>query len=67
MNTQSTTAEKWISLKDSLPLEGRVVHTKLDDVHGVRNEQQLIRNGKLWFFTDKSMYVYYTPTHWRYE
>lgn len=31
---------------------------------GPRNVQPLIRKGRLWFFTDMSMYVYYTPTHW---
>lgn len=45
--------------------EGVVVETKIDDARGVRNEQRLIRKGRLWFFDDMSMYVYYTPTHWR--
>lgn len=44
---------------------GEVLETKLDDEHGERNNQLLIRNGRLWFFPDMSMYVYYTPTHWR--
>lgn len=39
--------------------------TKIDDECGVRNEQTLIRKGNLWFFPDESMYVYYTPTHWK--
>ena len=38
--------------------------TKIDDGRGVRNEQRLILRGRLWFFDDDSMYVYYTPTHW---
>ncbi len=25
------------------------------------------RNGKLWFLPGGEMYVYYTPTHWRYS
>lgn len=45
--------------------EGVVVNTKIDDGRGVRNEQELVRRGRLWFFPDFSMYVYYTPTHWR--
>jgi hypothetical protein len=45
--------------------EGKVVMTKIDDERGMRNEKQLIRRGRLWFFPDKSMYVYYAPTHWR--
>lgn len=45
--------------------EGVTVDTKIDDVNGVRNEQPLRRSGRLWFVPDGSMYVYYTPTHWR--
>lgn len=41
------------------------VLTRIDDEHGVRNEQLLTRHGRLWWFVDGSMYVYYTPTHWR--
>ena len=26
---------------------------------------ELHDRGRLWFFPDGSMYVYYTPTHWR--
>jgi hypothetical protein len=44
--------------------EGIVVNTRIDDVDGIRNEQALKRRGRLWFFPDGSMYVYYTPTHW---
>jgi len=29
-----------------------------------RQIQSLVRKGRLWFFPDMSMYVYYTPTHW---
>lgn len=46
--------------------EGIEVDTKLDDAEfGVRNVQSMIRRGRLWWFPDGSMYVYYTPTHWR--
>lgn len=44
---------------------GEVVMTKIDDGRGVRNEQALKRNGSLWWYPDGSIYVYYTPTHWR--
>lgn len=27
-------------------------------------EQVLIRSGELWFLSDRSMYVYYTPEKW---
>lgn len=54
----------WISVDDELPSDGVEVNTKIDDGNGLRNEQSLLRQGRLWFFPDKSMYVYYTPTHW---
>lgn len=49
----------------SLAPAGEVVETKIDDEDGERNVQKLVRQGNLLFFPDKSMYVYYTPTHWR--
>jgi hypothetical protein len=45
--------------------EDVLVETKIDDEGGVRNVQSLRRSGRLWFFPDGSMHVYYTPTHWR--
>lgn len=56
------TSSYWQTI-DSAP-EGEIVMTRIDDGRGVRNEQPLIRQGRLWFVTDRSMYVYYTPTHW---
>lgn len=44
--------------------EGEVVATTIIDGEQ-RNTADLIRKGRLWFFTDMSMYVYYTPTHWK--
>jgi hypothetical protein len=41
------------------------VETKIDDANGPRNYAILKRQGRLWFTRDGSMYVYYTPTHWR--
>ena len=55
----------WIKTSDELPPENIVVETKIDDGHGVRNQTKLKRKGRLWFFPDDSMYVYYTPTHWK--
>lgn len=55
----------WIETKVMLPKDGDVVDTKIDDASGKRNEQQLKRKDTLWFYPDGSMYVYYTPTHWR--
>lgn len=42
-----------------------VVETKIDDKHGIRNQTPLKKQRNLWWFPDGSMYVYYTPTHWR--
>jgi len=55
----------WISCKHSLPQDGVVVQTKIDDSHGVRNVQKLKLSGRVWFTPDGGTYVYYCPTHWR--
>ena len=55
----------WLECSYRLPDEGVVVMTKIDDGFGCRNEQELKRLKNLWFFPDASMYVYYTPTHWK--
>lgn len=55
----------WIRCSAQLPTEGVPVETKIDDAKGVRNVSDLMRQGRLWFFPDGSMYVYYEPTHWR--
>jgi hypothetical protein len=57
--------QAWIRVIDSIPGDNQVVETKIDDDNGCRNEQKLMRQGRLWFLSDESMYVYYTPTHWR--
>ena len=56
---------EWFSMANELPADGEEVNTKIDDAKGVRNEQSLVRQGSLWFFPDRSIYCYYTPTHWR--
>lgn len=56
----------WNVTNGHLPPDGIVVETKLDDAKGARNQTRLKRRGRLWYFEDDSMYVYYTPTHWRY-
>ncbi|MBE9054025.1 hypothetical protein IQ243_27230 [Nostocales cyanobacterium LEGE 11386] len=55
----------WNETTKTLPEEGVVVLTKIEDQHGCRNEQLLKRKSNLWFFPNGLMYVYYTPTHWR--
>lgn len=41
------------------------VMTKIHDEAGERNVATLVRRGRLWWLPDGSMYVYYTPTHWK--
>lgn len=64
MKEERQTSE-WNECKESLPPDNTVVDTKIHDQLGCRNETTLVRSGNLWWFTDKSMYVYYSPTHWR--
>lgn len=60
-----TLMDEWRSTVTGQPSDGLIVETKIDDDKGCRNEARLKRRGRLWFFPDDSMYVYYTPTHWR--
>jgi len=57
-----TTTSDWRSI-DTAP-EGVVVETMIRGGSKL-NVRPLVRQGRLWFFPDMSMYVYYTPTHWR--
>lgn len=54
---------KWHEI--ALAPANEVVETKIDDGNGDRNHALLIRQGRMWFFPYKSMYVYYAPTHFR--
>lgn len=56
---------EWIKTTQRLPNDGEIVLTKIDDGNQVRNLQKLKRENRLWFLSDGSMYVYYTPTHWK--
>jgi hypothetical protein len=56
---------KWIPVVNKLPPEGEAVETKISDSAGERNIQELKLIKNLWWLPDGSMYVYYTPTHWR--
>lgn len=56
----------WIETSQQLPPEYQIVETKIDDGKFIRNNAKLYRYKNLWFLPDRSMYVYYTPTHWRY-
>ena len=56
----------WTKTSQTLPPNGEVVETKIDDNTGEpRNFAKLKRYNNLWFLEDGSMYVYYVPTHWR--
>lgn len=54
----------WKLISEEAPPEKKVIKTKVDDKDGCRNEQELIKDGRLWWMPDHQMYVYYTPTHW---
>lgn len=59
----ATETNDWRPITATELPEGETVMTRIDDGRGVRNEQTLKRKGRLWFFPDMSMYVYYEPTH----
>jgi hypothetical protein len=54
-------SEDWTPTVEKLPPEGLVVETMDSGGH----VQPLKRSGRLWFFPDGSMYVYYVPGYWR--
>lgn len=51
----------WTPTSSLLPDEGKVVET----MSAGGQVQNLKRLGKLWFFPDGSMYVYYEVAFWR--
>jgi len=64
MKTTQNGGSQWIACRTRLPDDGVPVQTKIDDGNGVRNIRTLKLKGKLWWFENDSMYVYYNPTHW---
>jgi hypothetical protein len=50
---------------DQLTPQEQILETCIIEDGKIRMEQCLIKKGNLWWFTDMSMYVYYTPTHYR--
>lgn len=54
----------WKKINQEHPPINKWIKTKIEDEHGIRNEQYLKFDGKLWW-ADDDMYVYYTPTHWK--
>lgn len=59
MNTFN--ALDWIPTDGELPPDGEVVNAMDSGGH----VQKLKRRGRLWWFPDDSMYVYFTPKFWR--
>jgi len=55
----------WKLVTQQAPQRDVTVETKIEDGRGVRNQTTLKLHGNLWFIPDMSMYVYYSPTHWR--
>lgn len=64
-HSDKTRQVEWTPITLTSPPDGVIVNTIISDEYGVRNESFLRRSGNLWFFPDHSMYVYYTPTHWK--
>ncbi len=58
-------SDNWLIIDEHSPPDDIIVWTKIDDEKGPRNIQQLIRIKRLWWHTDKKIYVYYSPTHWK--
>ena len=55
----------WIKCSDRMPPDNPIGHTKIADEQGTRNKFKLMRINSLRFLPDKSMHVYYNPTHWK--
>ena len=56
---------EWIPIIERPPAPNVLVETKIADEKGVRNCYDLVYHRGLFWIPDMSMYVYYTPTHWR--
>jgi hypothetical protein len=55
----------WKIVEQDPPPESVEVDTAIIDSGGIRMQHTLVRYANLWFLPGTSMYVYYTPTHWR--
>lgn len=53
--------EDWTRTDQELP----PARVEVEAMDGSGHVQTLVRDGRLWFFPDRSMYVYFTPTFWR--
>ena len=59
--TEPNAEYAWHRTTDLLPPEDVVVET----MSSGGQHSLLVRSGNLWFFPDRSMYVYYTPVAWK--
>jgi len=53
---------KWTYTADCQPPENVLLEVLQSDL---KTQSKLIRDGRLYWLPDRSMYVYYTPTMWR--
>lgn len=51
----------WMLIQTTPPPKGVLVEVKTPG----GDERPLIFDSGLWWLPDRSMYVYFTPTHWR--
>ncbi len=52
----------WTLTQEKLPPEG----TRCEVITPGGDQRELVKGpGGLWFLPDRSMYVYFTPTHWK--
>lgn len=54
----------YMSIDKDTP-KGIPLDTLVCDENSICNIQPLIHHRGLWFLNNMSMYVYYTPTHWK--
>ena len=57
---------KYIKCSEQLPPEDVLVHTCIIEGGDIRMDSKLTRVRSMYYIEDKSMYVYYAPTHWAY-
>lgn len=55
----------WISVNDSLPPQKTVVKTIIFQKEKGRMEQNLMLIGRKWFLPGSTVYINYSPTHWK--
>lgn len=58
--TRPKEARRWTKTTKELPPEG----VEVDTLSPGGIQQTLVREGRLWFYPDHSMWVYYEPAFW---